>query len=124
MDEKLLKQLKEKSVLFVDDEPTTRRAMERMLKKYFGDVLLAENGQQGLETCQQNCPHLIITDIEMPVMNGLEMLQQIKSKKPHDPVIIMTAYEDLAHEASEADAVIIKPLDKKILFEQLARLFS
>ena len=124
MNEPELNILKNKSILFVDDEPHTRRAVERMLSNRCRLVLLAENGQVGWELLQAHRPDLVITDIEMPIMNGLALLEKIKEQNPTEPVVIMTAFEDEAHEAVQADAVLIKPVNRQLLFHTLVQVLG
>ncbi|MCB1140138.1 MAG: response regulator [Leptospiraceae bacterium] len=124
MNEPELSILMTKSILFVDDEPHTRRAVERMLANRCNQIFLAENGQHGWDLLQSHRPDLVITDIEMPIMNGLELLEKIKAQNPVEPVVIMTAFEDEVHAAVRADAVLIKPVNRKLLFHTLVRVLA
>lgn len=119
MNEQELGPLKETIILFVDDEPHTRRAVERMLSSRCKEVWLAEHGQAAWEIIEGQTPDLVITDIEMPVMNGLQLLRKIKETYPDEPVVIMTAFEDEAHAAHDADAILIKPVHRQELFAAL-----
>lgn len=114
----------QKTVLFVDDEPNTRIAMNRMLSKRFKEVWLAENGSEALKANELHQPDIVITDIEMPVMNGLILLEKLKTINPDEPVMIITAFADEAHQAQKADAVLIKPINRKMLFEKLLGLLQ
>lgn len=114
--------LKELTVLFVDDEPATRDAMGRMLGFRFREVWLAENGQQGLERFHEFRPSIVITDIEMPVMNGIELLRRIKEEDPDSPVVVVTGFADEVHRAVGADAVLIKPVNRAMLVDTLMNL--
>ncbi|GAB6087608.1 Na-translocating system protein MpsC family protein [Alkaliphilus crotonatoxidans] len=87
----LLKNLK---VLYVEDEPEVIQQMGFFLKKRVGQLLIAENGQRGLELFKENLPDLIISDLKMPVMDGLTMAREIRSISDV-PVIITTAFADL-----------------------------
>ena len=66
------------SVLFVEDEELLRAIYERILDKIVSRLYVAENGKAGLEAYNQHRPDLIITDIMMPVMDGLEMVENIR----------------------------------------------
>jgi CheY-like chemotaxis protein len=82
-----------KKILIVDDSHMIRRIVGKILKEYDFDVLMAENGQLGLETARKAQPDLIIMDVEMPVMNGLRATEEIKSDRStaHIPVLIFTS---------------------------------
>lgn len=116
--------LKEKTVLFVDDEPATRVAIYRMLSLRFKQVWLAEDGQEGLALFKEHHPDLVITDIEMPKLNGLRLLEEIKRAHPEEPVVIVTGFADEAREAQGADGILIKPIDRSTLFAELVRLMG
>ena len=103
-----------RSVLIVDDNPVLRKALcELFTREEEFDVCgEAENGQDAIERAQQLSPNLIVTDLSMPVMNGLEETRLLRQLMPAVPVIIYTAYnnqfiEKEAH-AAGASAVIAK----------------
>ncbi len=80
-------------VLTVDDSKTIRMIVKKAFKPYECELFEAENGQQGLETARKEQPGLIVLDITMPVMNGTQMLGELK-KDPDlkdTPVIMLTA---------------------------------
>lgn len=124
MQELNLEILKDKTVLFVDDDATTREVMYNTFARRFKKVLLAENGKEGLEIFEKEGPDVVVTDIEMPVMNGLKLLERIKSIDPKKPVVIVTAFSDEAHKASKADAIVIKPVNRNDLFLSLVNMFK
>ena len=108
-----------KSVLMVDDDPDIIKAFSRMLGKIVGTVYTATNGKEAFELAKEKDPDIIITDIEMPIMNGLKLLEEIKKWREHKVVIIITAFEDEAEKAKLADAVIIKPVVRGKLVDAL-----
>jgi len=97
-----------KSVMIVDDNPYVRRA----LCEFFtceGDFDVcgeAENGREAIERARQLCPDLVVTDLSMPVMNGIEEARLLKQLMPAVPVIIYTAHSDpfIEKEARSAGA--------------------
>lgn len=105
------------SVLFIDDEDGVRESYERLLGMWAKKVYTASNGKKGLEVYKKQKPDIIVTDIKMPVMSGLEMIGEIKKIDPEVPIIITTAHQDpeLLLEAIEyqVDAYIVKPIPKK-----------
>lgn len=103
-----------RSVLVVDDSPTIRKAVCEILTRE-GDFEVcgeAENGQEAIEKAQSLRPALIVTDLSMPLMNGLEETRILKKLMPTVPVIIFTAHSNPLVEkealASGASAIISK----------------
>lgn len=88
--------LMDKKILIVDDEPNVRILMEQVLEKLEDEgveLLLAVNGQEGLETIQQERPDLVFLDVMMPKMNGLEVCRRVKNEPSLQNIyiIILTA---------------------------------
>ena len=79
-------------ILLADDELHIRRAAEFKLKRVF-EVSCAEDGQQAWEMIQENCPDVLITDLQMPRMNGLELIERVRADEATAdlPVILLTA---------------------------------
>jgi CheY-like chemotaxis protein len=77
-------------VLVIDDEANVRTLINMLLTRLGYEVLLADNGQKGLELYRQEHPDVIVLDLRMPEMGGVEVLIQIRSVDLHQPVIIMT----------------------------------
>jgi DNA-binding NtrC family response regulator len=82
-------------ILVVDDEAATRRLMEQTLKKQGYEVLLASNGDEGLRAVADENPDLVILDIMLPGMDGIEVLQRIREVNKDTVVIMATAMDDL-----------------------------
>ncbi|MBF0320133.1 MAG: diguanylate cyclase [Nitrospirae bacterium] len=81
-------------VLYVEDEDVIRDSIARFLKRRIKDLYLASNGKEGLETFKQERPDIVITDIRMPVMDGIEMSSAIKSINEDTPIIVTSAFND------------------------------
>lgn len=77
-------------VLIVDDEAYIRRFLGTLLSHKGYDVTLAEDGQKGLDRFLQERPHVIVLDLQMPGMDGLTVLRQVRTLNPLQPVIILT----------------------------------
>lgn len=107
--------LKGMTLLYVEDEDVARMAVGAFLKRQVGTLLLAKDGQDGLEQFQVHHPHVVVSDLEMPVMNGMQMVHRMRQLNNGTPIIITTAYDDEAHACPEADRVIIKP----VMFNEL-----
>ena len=82
------------TVLFVEDEEDIREQMEETLDRVVERYYMAENGADGLRMYQEFAPDIIVTDIRMPIMNGIEMARQIKDINPKAQIIVMSAYSD------------------------------
>ena len=108
----LLQQTETPTILVVDDEEIIRDICVRTLKNY--RTLQAENGQEALRILDHKKVDLILVDVMMPVMNGLELLQIIKEQDPEQLVVVMTGYADkdiiLRALKARADDFIHKPI--------------
>ncbi|MCP5051804.1 MAG: sigma-54-dependent Fis family transcriptional regulator, partial [bacterium] len=111
------------SILLVEDDRQLREELLIFLHKKFTVVHWAGNGKEGLEMVERHSPELVITDIKMPLMTGLEMAQQLKSQQPDTPVIVLTAFSEVDYliKAIEVgvDRLIRKPLDRKELMDAI-----
>ncbi len=81
-----------KYLLIADDEPNIRRILQAIFVKDGYEVQVAENGIKALEWASANPVHLLITDLIMPDMNGVELIQKVKQKHPSAVAIVITAY--------------------------------
>lgn len=77
-------------ILVIDDEPGIRGLLDTLLSRKGYDVVLAENGPKGFTTFLRERPDVIVLDLKMPGMDGLTVLQQVRSLHPGQPVIILT----------------------------------
>src|SRR5580700_3159361 len=103
------------TILLADDEPNIRRVFEALFIKEGHTVLTAENGKKALELAAAHQVDMLITDLIMPDMSGVEVLQKVKQLHPHSSAIIVTAYGSIksAVEAMRFGAFnyIQKPFD-------------
>jgi CheY-like chemotaxis protein len=100
------------TVLIIDDSPVDRRKAEKLMAKDVGlTVLTAANGREGLDMVQQHQPDLVITDMQMPEMDGLQLVEEVKRRFPAVPVVLMTAHgsEELAVQALQRGAASYVP---------------
>ncbi|WP_022850311.1 response regulator [Limisalsivibrio acetivorans] len=105
-----MKELSQLSILYVDDDDLMRFSLPRVLGKHVKEITVAENGLQGLELFEK-CRHdAVITDLEMPVLNGVEFMKRLREYYGDVPIIVLTAFEDQAELAKDADVVLAKPL--------------
>jgi len=94
----------------VEDEDIARLSIGTFLRKQVGELLLASNGSEGLQLYQENQPDVVITDLEMPIMNGMEMIVKIRQLNQYTPIIITTAYDDEIHRCPGGNCTILKPI--------------
>ena len=112
-------------ILVIDDEKPTLTMFRFMLSAHGYTVLTAENGMEGLEVFEQERPPIVLTDIKMPGMDGIEVLRRIKQIDPKTEVIVITGHGDmeLAIKALNLDATdfINKPIQRNVLEQALQR---
>ena len=117
---------KQKTAVIADDSATMLQLLNAILSQANVDVVgQAENGEQAVELVQQHHPDIVCLDIEMPIMNGLEALQEIHKGKPETKVLMVTANADreCVVKAVSAGAVgyIIKPYQPDLIVESLKK---
>ncbi len=120
------------TILIVEDELYARQSLETQIYSYDRNreftVLSAANGREGLEMFCRKHPDLVITDIKMPQMDGISMLQEIRKRNPDTPVVIMTAYSEFqyARDALKAGAVdyLLKPAEERAIADCLDKYFE
>jgi len=112
-------------VLIVDDEPSARDALERLLSAEGFDVRVASNGRTALALVAEDLPEVIVTDLTMPEMDGLRLLEELRARQIEAPVILATAVNDAAPalaaiRAGAAD-YLTKPVDADLLLFAIER---
>jgi PAS domain S-box-containing protein len=107
------------SVLIVEDEKILRTIYHKLLKDSVRKLDFAENGMEGFDMYQKLEPDLVITDIKMPLMNGLDMVRKIKRGNPDARIVIMSAYNEshyfLRAIENGVQNFLLKPLDNNKL---------
>ena len=111
--------------MLIDDEEGIRRVMSITLADAGYEVFTAPDGESGIRVCEEESPQIVITDIRMPGMDGIEVLKRIKEKDPDREVIVVTAFGEIevAVRALQLDAsdFITKPINDEALFVALER---
>ena len=79
-------------ILVVDDERSNLDSLRRILEKAGWEVLTAQNGVEGLDIVRQRAVELVLTDLRMPGMDGVDLLRSVKALAPETEVVLMTAY--------------------------------
>jgi DNA-binding NtrC family response regulator len=114
-----------RTVLIVDDDAIIREQLEKELKRNFFNTLLAADGKSALEKFSKNKVDILILDVKLPDMDGLEVLQKVKERNPDCEVIVVTGFgnQEIAVQSLRRGAIdyIDKPLDMEDLFAALGR---
>ncbi len=119
MDEKFEIILNQSSILLAEDEQRVRESFKKVLLLYVNDVYTASDGEEAYELYKKNNPSIIITDIKMPKVNGLELIKKIREKNRDIPIIVTSAYtdQDFLLESIKLSLVeyVIKPIKERDL---------
>ena len=92
--EKLISVSKGVSLLYVEDDRILQQETAQLLKNFFEKIDLAQNGEEGLELFESGKYEIIITDINMPKVNGVEMVKAIRRKDRHQMIIVISAHDE------------------------------
>jgi len=119
---------KKYSLLYVEDDIQVREMVVLYLSDFFTDIYEAGNGLEALLLYQSKNPDIIITDIQMPKMNGLSLARKIREIDKTIPIMIITAYTSTKYllEAVELSLIkyLLKPVDEESLYESLTKCFE
>ncbi len=122
--------MKEKKVLIVEDEETIQRLFKDVLEKVGYKIIIAGDGEQGVQLALKEKPDLILMDVQMPIKNGLEATREIKGNPLTNniPVIALTALAMKGDKervrAAGCDDYISKPVQIRTLLEKVASYFK
>jgi YesN/AraC family two-component response regulator len=122
-----IKDLKEKTkeltLLYVEDNEQLKDVKLEMFNEMFKKVVYAKNGYEGLMKYQEESFDLVITDINMPVMDGLEMVEKIQKIEPTQTVIVLSAYAEIEYLTKLSKLNILsfltKPVDMRRLLDKI-----
>ncbi|QSZ42710.1 response regulator [Sulfurimonas aquatica] len=110
-------------LLFVEDEESTRKNYISYLKRYYRDVYEAEDGEGALKIYREKQPDIMIVDINLPKLNGLDLVKKIRESDQSTKIIMLTAYADVKYllQAVELNLVkyLVKPVPREALKEAL-----
>ncbi len=121
----MLNMLNTMRVLYVEDDDDIRPLMVQRLKRQVAELIVAENGKQGLELFLQTAPDMVVSDVQMPQMDGLAMASAIKSLNRQTPVILTTAFNETEYLLKAidigVDGYVIKPVKIELLLEAMVK---
>ena len=117
--------LKQLTLLYVEDEESIRSEVAYFLSRRVGRLLTAANGREGLEIYLDQRPDIVLSDIQMPFMDGLAMAEEIRRRDRNTPLIFITAFNDTEYLqraiAIGADGYALKPVSLEQLMQTLLR---
>lgn len=113
-----------KRVLVVDDEQNSREGLSKILIKEGYEVFTAEDGKKAILVADNNPFDLIITDLRMPDMDGIEVLKNIRGKNKNIGVVIVTAYGEVNSYLTAMNLGAFEYLNKPIHLEELRRVIK
>jgi len=115
--------LKNLTCLYLEDDEQVKESFLIIIKKIFKEVYIANNGAEGLELYKKHTPDIILSDIKMPEVDGLEFTKNIKKINKNAYIILITAFTDMEYLKKVIDlgveGYITKPVDKKKLYKKL-----
>lgn len=112
------------SILIVDDQLGVRKLLFEALKEEFREVLTASGGIEAMEIVQKVSPDLVVMDMKMPRMNGLEVLKNLRDMGFDNPVIMMTAYGELEIVSEAAKMGVSRHITKPFDLQDLRKLIK
>jgi YesN/AraC family two-component response regulator len=119
----LIEKTKPLTLLYVEDDPLIFDNTMVILNRFFDNIVFAQNGQEGLERFNESQIDIIISDINMPIMDGISMMEEIKQIKSDIPSILVTAHNErkFSDEAErlKIEGYLLKPIKLDNLFELL-----
>ena len=114
------------TVLFVEDDEEVSYKVSTRLKRYFKNVYVAKDGEQGWKAYLQYRPNILFLDINLPKLNGIELLKRVRQNDHQTKAVILTAYSDIDYllQTNELKLTkyIVKPLSRGVLNETIEML--
>jgi two-component system, NtrC family, response regulator HupR/HoxA len=101
--------VKQDTVLFVDDEESLLKSIKRLVADQLFNSLFASSGQKALELLEQHAVQVIVIDMRMPEMSGLELLRTVKIKYPKTIRMVLSGYLPVAMDSNDVFMYIVKP---------------
>jgi len=117
--DKIIADFKDIKVLYVEDNLDARQSTIIILEEFFEHIIIAVDGKDGLEKFKQNDFNLIITDIQMPNLNGIEMSKEIRKLNNTIPIIVLSAYNENKYLIDSIKVGMIGYINKPLDIEEL-----
>ena len=121
-----MKNLKRYTIVYAEDETIIRLNVTQMLEEYFKKVIAVSNGQEALKSYRESKADVLMLDISMPLMTGLEVAKVVRDENEDIPIIMLTALSDRDTLLDAVDLglvkYILKPMSNEVFIETLKRL--
>jgi YesN/AraC family two-component response regulator len=106
-------------VLVVEDERNIRLLMTTIMHQIGHEVMEAADGQSALNILKQHLPDVVLTDLRMPQMTGVQLIAEVKERFPHLPIVVVSAFSDQIEKALQkgAENFLVKPFAKRQLVD-------
>lgn len=114
-----LEYLKSMSVLLAEDDEVIAKSVHNVLSVFVKEIFIAENGKEALAIYQTQKLDIIILDIQMPYLSGIEVAQEIRKSDTKTPLFITTAFNDTSHLHKAIPLMLVEYLIKPLSFEQI-----
>jgi len=124
MNQELIGKLSSFSLLYAEDEEGIRNNIQEILQYLFKDLYLAKNGEEAYKIYQEKKPDLIITDIKMPKLNGLELIKKIRKHDSKVRIVIVSAHTDIDYMLNAVELHLVKYIIKPITEVKLIDAFD
>lgn len=119
IDSKLLETRDDFKILIVEDSKVSREYLKKILETYYKEIIIAENGLEGIQKFKEFKPKLIITDIRMPEMDGLSMIDELKKIQNHFYAIVLSAHDEKEFLKEAITKGVYKFISKPIDIQEL-----
>ena len=124
----IIKETKNLKLLYVEDNPSVRDVTLLILHKFFSNIIVAEDGQDGLKKFKENTFDIVVTDIHMPKLNGLEMIREIRNINKDILTLILSAHNESEYFINSielsVDGYLLKPIVVKQFMNVLNKVIS
>ena len=128
MKDELIDYLKNLKVLYVEDDKGIRKRVVSTLRYYFNEVYESSDGESGYDIYLSKKPHIVITDLEMPNVNGIDLVQNIRDNDKKTIIIVLTAYSSEEYLLSlinlNINHFMLKPINSGKLFDSFSNIFE
>src|SRR6202035_1339718 len=120
--------LKDATILLVDDEPDLRTIIAEWFRREGSRVLVAEDGSEALDIIQANQVDVVVSDVRMPVMDGITLLKKVKASGYKSSVMFLSGFTDVIQPRESYDlgieAVMSKPVERRRLISAVTRILA
>ncbi len=124
----IMKDTQDIKLLYVEDDEDSKITTMLLLEEFFENIIIAQNGQDGLKKFEDNKIDLILTDISMPKLNGLEMMKRIREVCKDTPIVVLSAHNESNYLDSSikmgAEGYIFKPIDMNQFIEVISNVIQ